>query len=164
MRPKPLLACVVLLALGACGDDGGGGDGPPVTGATAGCPVARTAVEEALGRAVVVERGNAEGTCAFVPHEGTAAGARVEVVVSSLADQGFAAALADVERRSGPAELLGDDAVDGAERGWVVTVGRSVQVGAADGERLTVVVVTDPLLDGAAARDVAIDLAGQVLG
>jgi hypothetical protein len=87
----------------------------------------------------------------------------VEVVARSLEEEGFGEALAEVERRAGPTVLLAEGAVDGAERGWVASVGRAVQVGAADDVTLVVVAVTDPLLDAEAAEAVATRLAGEAL-
>jgi hypothetical protein len=161
--PKRLAVAFAALALaGACSDDDGEPEAPPVTGATAGCPLPQAVVADAVGHPVSVERGDERGTCAYVTNDGAATGGRVEVSVQQLDDLSYADALADVERRTGRAENL-DDRVDGSERGWLVTVGRAVQVGAADDERLVVVAVTDPLLDADAARQVAIDLAGEAL-
>jgi hypothetical protein len=69
-----------------------------------------------------------------------------------------------VEDDAGRVDDLPEGAVDGADRGWVATLGRVAQVGAAGGDRLVQVTVADPAVDAAAARAIAFDLAGQVLG
>lgn len=156
-----LVAAVAVALLGCSGDDGEE-DAAPTTRPTSGCPIAAAVVAEAVAHPVAIERQRAPGSCAYVG-EGAAAGSRVEVSVRSLADETFADVLAAVERRAGPTVLLAQGDVDGAERGWVATVGRAVQVGAAAGEVLAVVAVTDPLLDADAALEVAKDLAGEAL-
>lgn len=163
MAPKSLLvAAAVLLAACSSGDD----DATTTTRPTGACPLPAAVVANAVGHAVNVEPGDERGACAYVADADIAPGGRVEIVVRSLTDdEGFAAALAEVERRSGPTVSLGDGGsdVDGADRGWVATVGRAVQVGAADDARLVVVVVSDPLLDAEAAEKVAARLAAEVL-
>ena len=71
--------------------------------------------------------------------------------------------LASVEASAGPVEHLGEDDVDGAERGWVARVGRVVQVGAVRDLELVQVTVADATLDVTAAEAIAIELAGQAL-
>ena len=163
MPPKrPLL--LAALALAACSGDDDDAGPTPTTAAATGCPVTVASVAEALARPVAVDpEGAGERSCAFVGEGDGGAGVRVEVVARSLAEEGFGSVLADVERRSGPTVALPDGAVDGAERGWIASVGRAVQVGAADDETLVVVAVTDPLLDAEAAEAVAVRLAGEVL-
>lgn len=161
MAPKSfLVAATIVLVACSSGDDG---DATPTTRSTTACPVPAAVVAAAVGHAVSVERGNEPGSCAYVADAEVAAGARVEVVVRPVDDEAFAAALAQVEQRSGPAVALGDDDVDGADRGWVATVGRSVQLGAADDAELVVVVVTDPLLDAEAAEQAAARIAEEAL-
>ena len=161
MPPKyaPLAAALLLAACSGGDDDG---DATATTRPTGGCPVAAAVVAEALTHPVAVERSDASGSCAYVG-EGDAVGSRVEVSIRSLVDEPFSAVLAAVERRAGPTVLLEPDDVDGAERGWVATVGRSVQIGAAAGDVLVVVAVVDPLLDADAALEVARTLAGEAL-
>ena len=159
MPPKRLLLLAVVLLAACTGDDD---DAAPVetTVPPRGCPVTVAAVEAALEHPVTIDPAASDvRTCAFVDE----AGARIEVVAQSLAEQGFGAALAEVERRAGPTAPLPDGLVDGAERGWIAIVGRAVQVGAADNETLAVVAVTDPALDAEAAQTVAATLAGEVL-
>jgi hypothetical protein len=158
---RPLL--LVALALAACSDDDDGSAAATTAPSTA-CPVAATSVAEALGRPVVVDPAAVDvRACAFLGEGDDGAGVRVEVVARSLAEEGFGTALAEVERRAGPTVALPEGLVDEAERGWIASVGRAVQVGAADDETLVVVAVTDPLLDAEAAQAVAARLAGEAL-
>jgi len=148
--PKsPLVAAAVLLAACSSGDDEGSAT---TTTRVGGCPVAIRDVADAVGHAVTVEGEPDPRSCAFVADAEGVAGGRVEVSLRSLAEGGFGEVLAEVERRSGPTVVLDAD-----------EVGRAVQVGAADGERLVLVAVTDPLLDAEAAREVAVHLAGEAL-
>jgi hypothetical protein len=156
--PKRLLLAAAAL-LAACTGDDDDGDATATTEPPAGCPVAAAVVAEAVAHPVTVDDAvTGDGTCRFVGD-----GARIEIVARSLADEGFGVTRAEVERRSGPTVDLADGAVDGAERGWIATVGRAVQLAAADGETLVVVAVTDPVLDAEAAQAVAARLAGEVL-
>ena len=162
MPPKRLLL-LVAAALAACSDDD---DATPAatTARSTACPVAVASVADALGRPVVVDpTAPDDRTCAFLGEGDDGAGVRVEVVARSLAEEGFGTALAEVERRAGPTVALPEGLVDAAERGWIASVGRAVQVGAADDETLVVVAVTDPLLDAEAAQAVAARLAGEAL-
>ena len=160
MRSKSLPALAAVLALAACSPGGDDDESTPTTTSTEGCALAADVVAEAVGHEVVVEREpSGRPSCAYL-HEG---GSRVEVSRRSLADEGFAAVLAEVEADAGPTVALGRDAVDGAERGWIAVVGRAVQVGAASGEDLVLVAVADPDLDAEAAREVAEALAGEAL-
>ena len=163
MPPKrPLLIAALVLA--ACSGDDDDAEPAPTTAPPTGCPVTVASVSEALARPVGVDPDAAgDRSCAFLGEGEGGAGARVEVVAHSLEEESFGSILEDVERRSGPTVLLPDGLVDGAERGWIATVGRAVQVGAADDETLVVVAVTDPLLDAEAAEAVAARLAGEVL-
>jgi hypothetical protein len=102
--------------------------------------------------------------CTYAAQGDDAAGARVEISVRSLGDEAYGDVLSEVERRAGPTVPLGDGDVDDADVGWLVNVGRAVQVGAADGRTLVVVAVTDPLLDAESAGEVAMKLAGEALG
>ena len=156
--PLPLLVPVLALAAG-CAGDGGGGSATSSTRPPGACPVPAAVVAEAVGHEVAVDRGAGGRSCVYAG-EG---GARVEVVERSLAEDGFGSVLEDVERRAGPTVLLEPGAVEGAERGWVATVGRGVQLGAASAEVLVVVAVVDPLLDAEAAEEVAAALAGEAL-
>ena len=159
MPPKRSLLIAALVLAACTGDDD---DGAPAetTMPPTGCPVTVAVVEAAVEHTVTVDAAAADArACAFVDE----AGARIEIVAQSLAEQGFGAALEEVERRAGPTTALGDGAVDGAERGWIAVVGRAVQIGAADDETLVVVAVTDPVLDAEAAETVAATLAGEVL-
>jgi hypothetical protein len=161
--PKRVLLLAVVLLAACSGDDD---DATPSTTTTpsTGCPVAAASVADALGRPVAVDPAAAAvRACAFVGQGDEAAGVRVEVVAQPLAEEGFGTVLAEVERRAGPTTALAEGVVDGADRGWVASVGRAVQVGAADDETLVEVAVTDPLLDAEAARAVAARLAGEVL-
>jgi hypothetical protein len=159
---KALAAAAVLLLAACSGDD----DTDDATGPTIGedgCPVPAAIVAEAVGHAVEAEP-DGERSCAYVAGGDAGAGGRVEVHVSALADEPYGDVLAEAERRAGPTVDLDDGEVDDAERGWVATVGRAVQLGAADSETLVVVAVVDPLLDAEGARDVADRLASEVLG
>jgi len=168
VAPKSLLAVgaaalAALAGLAACSDDDGGSS-PPTTDERSGCAVAPGVVEEAVGHGVDVERRpSGPGSCAYVGGGDASAGARVEVAVRSLDDEPFAEVLAAVEQRSGPTVVLPAGLVEGADRGWVAAVGRAVQLGAARGQELVLVSVVDPLLDAAAAEEVAGKLAGEVL-
>lgn len=159
-----------LLALAAgCSDDGD--DQPDAAPNDTGCPVAPGVVSEALGYPVVVDdRSATETSCRFEPAgaAGTHPGAHVLVVERVLAtgpddEDGYDAVLAGVESEVGPADLFEDDEVEGADRGWVATLGRVVQVAAADGERLVQVTVVDGELEASAARSIALALAEQAL-
>lgn len=158
MRPKWFAAAAAVLLVACAGDDGDG-DATPTTRPTSGCPLAAAVVAEAVAHPVAIERLASPRSCAYVG-DGASAGARVEVSLRSLADEPYADVLAAVEQRAGP--TVGAR-VEGAERAWVVRVGRSVQVGAASGEVLAVVAVVDPLLDADAAEAVAVALAGEAL-
>ena len=158
MPPKRLLlAAAVLLA--ACTSDDDTGDPAATTAPPAGCPVTAAVVAEAVAHPVSVDENvTGDGTCACVGD-----GARLEIIARSLAEEGFGVTRAEVERRSGPTVDLPEGVVDGAERGWIATVGRAVQVAAADEATLVVVAVTDPVLDAEAAQAVAARLAGEIL-
>jgi hypothetical protein len=159
--PKsPLVAAAVLLAACSSGDDEGSA---PTTTGPGGCPVATRVVADVVGHAVSIEGEPDPLSCAYVADAEDAAGGRVEISLRPLTEGGFGEVLAEVEQRSGPTVVLDPGDVDGADRGWVATVGRAVQVGAADDERLVLVAVTDPLLDAEAAREVAVRLAGDAL-
>ena len=163
MPPKRLLVMAALVLTACSGDDDDAGPTPTTVPPT-GCPVTAASVADALARPVTVDAGaSGERSCAFLGEGDGGAGARVEVVARSLEEEGFGSALEEVQRRAGPTVLLPDGLVAGAERGWVATVGRAVQIGAADDETLVVVAVTDPLLDAEAAEAVAARLAGEVL-
>ena len=158
MLPKRLLLVVVVLLAACTGDDDDGAT-DPTTAPPSGCPVPAAVVAEAVAHPVTIdESATGDGTCTFVGD-----GARIEVIARSLAEEGFGVTRAEVERRSGPTVDLPDGVVDGAERGWIATVGRAVQVAAADEERLVVVAVADAVLDADAAQAVAARLAGEVL-
>jgi hypothetical protein len=168
-----LAALVALGGVGACssGDDGAD-DEARAGGNTRGCPLAAEAVAEEVGHPVDVDRRPAGARSCAYTGAGDAAGARVEVALRSLdgedgggddGDDGYEAALAEAQRQAGPTAALPESLVDGAERGWVATAGRAVQVGAADEERLVIVAVVDPRLDADAAREVAGRLAGEAL-
>lgn len=168
MRPKPLL--LPLLVVGAMAACSGGDDdaASPTTSPAGGCPVDGTVVAEAVGHDIAVERGpRGSRTCTYVGvgevDEVSLAGARVEVTARSLDDRPFAAVLADVERRSGPTVALPDDLVDGADRGWIVSAGRAVQLGAARDDLLVIVAVSDPILDRVAAEEAAAAIAEAAL-
>lgn len=160
---RPLLLALALLA--ACSDGDDGRDAAPTTVPAGGCPVAADVVAEAVAHRVAVDREvSSDRSCTYLAEGDAVAGGRVEVVLRSLADDGFGAVLADVEREAGPTIVLPDGLVDGAERGWIAVVGRAVQLGAANDETLVVVAVADPLLDADAAQEVAADLAEAALG
>lgn len=159
MRSKCLLVAIAV-ATAACSRGGGDDATTSTTRPTGGCPVAAATVAEVLERPVDVERLPRSGGCRYV---GEDAGARVEVVARADGGDAYARLLGDVEREVGPTEPLPAGAVDGAERGWVVRVGRAVQLGAARGRTLVVVAVTDPLLDADGAQRVAAALAGEAL-
>jgi hypothetical protein len=168
VRAVPLVALVVALAgCAGGGDDDGGGETDE-----SGCPIPVAAVGDVLGYAVVVDGDHSEATCRFVPDEVAAdehPGAHVLVVVRTLAGNedgasGYDIARSAVEDSAGGVDDLPEGAVDGAARGWVATLGRVAQVGAADGDRLVQVTVADPAADAPAARAIGFDLAGQVLG
>jgi len=163
-----VLAVACLVA--ACSDDGGGDDEDAGPGAV--CPVRPEAVAEELDVAVDVSSGATPARCTYVVAAEPPAndedgpgrvGGRVVVDVRAIGEGDFSAALQTVERRSGPTEPLAAGDVSGANRGWVGTVGRAVTVGAADDQRLVTVVVVDPSLDAAAAREAALHIAGDAL-
>jgi hypothetical protein len=167
-----LVALAVALVAACTGGDDSGGDVEEARD-DSGCPVAAARVGELLDYEVTVDKDTASAaSCRFLPAESVAAdhpGAHVLVVERRLAggddgESGYDAALSAVEDEVGSARSLAEGEVDGAERGWVAGLGRVVQVGAAAGSRLVQVTVADGTLDAAAARDVAIDLAGDVLG
>jgi hypothetical protein len=167
-----LLAVVVVAAAAACGGDGGGGTERDEAD-DSGCPIAPARVAELLGYDVSIDpAGASAASCRYLPAESVAddhPAANVLVVERELADgdpgeSGYDAALSTVEAEVGPVDPLPDGAVDGAERGWVATLGRVVQVGAAADKRLVQVTVVDGALDAAAARAIALDLAEDALG
>ena len=159
MPPKRLMPLLLCVAAAACSGDDDDGSAAATTEPRSGCPVPAAVVAEAVTHPVTIdETVSGDGSCAFVGD-----GARIEIVVRALAEEGFGVTRAEVERRSGPTVDLPDDVVDGAERGWIATVGRAVQVAAADEEELVVVAVTDPVLDAEAAQAVAARLAGEAL-
>jgi hypothetical protein len=157
-------------ALAGCG--GGGDDGATGEGDDTGCPVPVAAVADSVGYEVVVDGEPSGATCRFVPDDAAAAahpGAHVLVVVRVLAGNedgasGYDIARSAVEDGAGRVDDLPEGAVEGASRGWVATLGRVAQVGAAGGDRLVQVTVADPAADAPAARAIAYDVAGQVLG
>ena len=165
-----VLGAAITLVTGAgCDDDSGGGGGSGRD--ESGCPVSPAEVGEALGYDVVVDEATATDTsCRFVPAEGVDGhpGAHVVVAERELAsgpddEEGYDAVLSGVESEVGPVDAIDGDDVDGADRGWVATLGRVVQVGAADGDRLVQVTVADGALDADEARDVALQLAERAL-
>jgi hypothetical protein len=158
---RSLVLLAVLLAACSGGDDGD--ESTATTDDAGGCPVAASAVGEALGRPVAVEDDGDPQACTYAAQGGDDVGTRVEISVRSLRDEPYGDVVSEVERRAGPTVALGDGDVDGADVGWIVSVGRAVQVGAADGRSLVVVAVTDPLLDAEAAGEVAMALAGEAL-
>jgi hypothetical protein len=168
VRPARLVAALAVLVVAGCSD--GGSDDVPVDDAAAvGCLVGPSRVGDALGYEVeVVER--TRTFCRFEPVDSVEhPGAQVMVTRRDLADgepgeTGYDAALADVEAEVGPVDPLPQDAVDGADRGYVAALGRVVQVGAAVDDRLVQVTVADGALDAAGARAVAEDLAEDAIG
>jgi hypothetical protein len=168
VRCRPLVAAVLAAVAAAC--SGGGGDDVPVDDAAAsGCLVGPTLVGELLGYDVEVVEQSRAG-CRFEPvDEAEHPGAHVLVTRRDLAagdpgESGYDAVLADVEAEVGPVDPLSDDALDGADRGWVASLGRVVQVAAAVDERLVQVTVADGDLDAPAARTVAMDIAEDAIG
>ena len=173
MGVRSRLAAVLLLAgmaatVAACGDDGEG-EVPIDDAAASGCLVGPARVGAVVGYEVeVVEQSRA--ACRFEPvDEAEHPGAHVLVARRDLAggepgESGYDAALADVEAEVGPVDPLADDAVDGADRGWVASLGRVVQVAAAVDERLVQVTVADGDLDAAAARAAAMAIAEDAIG
>jgi hypothetical protein len=161
-------ALLVGAGSGCTDDDGGGGGGGRDR---SGCPVSPAEVGDALGYEVVVDEDTAsETSCRFVPADGVEGhpGSSVVVAERELAsgpddEEGFDAVQAGVASEVGPVEAIDGDDVDGADRGWVATLGRVVQVGAADGDRLVQVTVADGELDAAEARAVALQLAEAAL-
>ncbi len=169
VRVALVATCSTIVVAGGCGDDGGDDDAALGPGAV--CPVAPAAIEDVLEATVEVGDDAAAGRCTYSliadpPAEGESPGrlgARVLVDVRPLEDGDYGQALEIVERRAGPTEALGDGEVAGAERGWVSTVGRAVAVGAADADSLVRIVVLDPTLDSATAREAALRIAGEAL-
>ena len=155
---------MLAVALLGCSDDDDAEPEAPAleesTGAADGCLLGEAIVTEAMGYAMRIEP---RSDCSFVAlDQDLHAGARVEVVeddATALDD-----AIARLEREVGPVDALPDDFVDGADDGYFVHLGRSVQVAAVDDDRLVTLTLTEPLLSPEDALERAGDLLERALG
>ncbi len=171
---RPLLAAGLAVLSGMVGagcadDDDAGPSVPDVTGGATvdGCPLGEAIVTEALGYAMAIDGdASGEGTCVFVAlDQADHAGASVRIEDDAVEDGAVAidGLTARLEQEVAPVESLPGDLVDGADDGYLLRLGHTVQIGVVADDRLVVLTLVEPALEPDAARDHAAELLERAL-